>query len=224
VVSPWSRLALLVDGVRRGLYEYVLAQQRAVTREEAAAALGCSRGLAAFHLDKLVEAGLLAARYQSPPGPRGRGRAPKAYLATAETVEVSVPQRRYELAGQILADAIVDPSADTRDAALRCARASGTDLGVHLRTHVNAADDDLDRATDALAGLGYHPCLSASDRLRLANCPFHALAERQPELICAVNREFVDGLLTGLGADGLQAHLAPEPGACCVAVTRTPAP
>jgi predicted ArsR family transcriptional regulator len=191
-----------------------------VTREEAAAAQGCSRGLAAFHLDKLVEAGLLAARYESPAAPRGRGRAPKAYRATAETVEVSLPQRRYELAGQILADAIAGAPADARDAAKRCARDSGVRLGAGLATRMNHTDDHLGRAADALADLGYHPFPSASDRLRLANCPFHALALRQPELICAVNREFVEGLIGGLGARGLRAHLAPEPGACCVVVTR----
>jgi hypothetical protein len=60
-------------------------------------------------------------------------------------------------------------------------------------------------------------------RLVLANCPFHALAVRQPELICGMNHAFVRGVLDGLGVTRLSARLVPRPGACCVEVGAEPA-
>ena len=67
-------LAVLSEEMRWRLYALVRAAHRPVSREEAAASTGISRKLAAFHLDKLVSAGLLRARYYVPPGPRRVGR------------------------------------------------------------------------------------------------------------------------------------------------------
>src|SRR5512132_2335260 len=104
----WSAIAALVDPVRRSLYEFVRRQDHAVTREQAAAALDISRHLTAFHLDKLVDAGLLRARYESPADqPRGRGRSPKVYEPDGDGFAVLIPSRHYEVIGQILADAVV---------------------------------------------------------------------------------------------------------------------
>ena len=54
-----EKLAPLADKVRRRLYEHVVAQGAPVDRDAAAGALGIGRPLAAFHLDRLAEAGLL---------------------------------------------------------------------------------------------------------------------------------------------------------------------
>ncbi|MGH3442464.1 MAG: helix-turn-helix domain-containing protein, partial [Nitriliruptorales bacterium] len=102
-----GRLALLEHPLRRRLYEHVRDRNRPVTRDEAAETAGVSRNLAAFHLDKLVEAGLLRARHDRPPGHEsGPGRNPKRYEPADVEVLVCVPDRRYELAGSLLADAI----------------------------------------------------------------------------------------------------------------------
>src|SRR6266511_1221838 len=96
---------------RRALYEYVRRQSHPVSREEAATAQRISRSLAAFHLDKLVDAGLLLARYESPPGsPRGRGRAPKVYEPARDDLAVTIPERRYLLMAEILADLGFEPA------------------------------------------------------------------------------------------------------------------
>ncbi|MFC7642835.1 helix-turn-helix domain-containing protein [Streptosporangium lutulentum] len=57
-------MTTLQDPVRRAVYDYVAAQGREVGRNEAAEAVGVQRTLAAFHLDKLVEAGLLEANFR----------------------------------------------------------------------------------------------------------------------------------------------------------------
>jgi len=211
--DSWNGVTALVDPSRRALYDYVRRAGHPVSREEAADAAGMSRGLAAFHLDKLVEVGLLRAWYEAPAGrPRGRGRAPKVYEATAEGVAVTIPQRRYRLIAEILADAVADDPADAERAAVRHARERGYSVGAALRAERGA---DL---VDALARLGFEPERSA-DRVLLHNCPFHALATQHTELVCGLNHAFLTGLLAGLPATGVHAELAPHPGRCCVELT-----
>jgi len=216
--SRWHAIAALVDPVRRALYEYVRRQRRAVTREEAAAQ-AISRSLTAFHLDKLVDSGLLRARYEAPPGrPRGRGRAPKVYEATGD-VAVTLPPRRYDLLGEIMADALAAHPTPAGAAARREAYGRGVAAGDGRRRA--GAGAGLAEVGEALTDLGFEPS-AEHNRLVLANCPFSALADRQPELICGMNHAFVRGLLAGLGAERLTARLMPRPDACCVEVCAAP--
>jgi predicted ArsR family transcriptional regulator len=103
-------LAVLGEPVRRALYLYVAAEADQVSRDQAAAALGIARHVAKFHLDRLVEDGLLEAEYRRPPGRGGpgAGRPAKVYRRTGIDVAVSVPERRYDLAGRLLARAVAD--------------------------------------------------------------------------------------------------------------------
>jgi predicted ArsR family transcriptional regulator len=210
VQDRWNAVTALADPSRRALYDYVRHQDHPVSREEAADAQGMSRGLAAFHLDKLVDAGLLRAHYEAPADqPRGRGRAPKVYQLAGDGVSVTVPERRYELMAHILADAVADDPGHADAAAHRHAGRRGRDVGTELA----AEGQDL---TTALDLLGFEPQLDDAGRVLLHNCPFHALKSRHTALVCGLNRTFVAGLVDGLGATGVQARLVPRPGACCV--------
>jgi predicted ArsR family transcriptional regulator len=212
VDQGWHVVAALVDPVRRALYDFVRRERRPVTREEAAQAVDISRNLAAFHLDKLVEVGVLRARYEAPADqPRGRGRTPKVYEATGDGFALAMPPRQYELVATILADAIATDPSNAPAAARRQAAALGHAIGAGARP----IDEPVDRAVRALADLGYEP-RREPDGLVLENCPFHALAARHTALICGLNVEFVAGLLAGLACDALGAELSPRPGGCCV--------
>jgi predicted ArsR family transcriptional regulator len=221
VDKAWGALELLADRTRRALYEHVRrARSQGVTREQAAVALGISRGLAAFHLDKLVNAGLLSAAYKAPE-PRGRGRAPKVYRpAAGGEIDFSLPGRRYDLMGEILAATIdADPTdAAPRDAALLAAYRRGR---VEADTERGSGVGRLERL---LERLGFEPdrVRDAPEGVRLRNCPFQRLAARHTELICGVNQAFITGILHGLGMTALEAQLAPAPGFCCVRVAPTP--
>jgi DNA-binding transcriptional ArsR family regulator len=57
-------LASLAEPVRLALYRCIAGREQGLGREEAAAAVGISRKLAAYHLDKLAEAGLLKVRFE----------------------------------------------------------------------------------------------------------------------------------------------------------------
>jgi predicted ArsR family transcriptional regulator len=215
-------LTLLNDDIRRRLYRFVRRAAGPVTREEAAKAVSISAKLAAFHLDKLVEGGLLEADFETPRGLRRRvGRAPKRYRPSEVEVSLSLPERRYDLVGEILVDTL-NRASDAQqpvEAAKKVAFERGHRIGTarkeQLRRGRLGAERTLGEARGLLEDLGYEPA-DAEVELVLRNCPFHALAQRSPELVCGLNASFVDGILRGLGNDTVAAELAPEEGLCCV--------
>jgi predicted ArsR family transcriptional regulator len=95
-----SAVAVLADDLRRRMYEFIRRADGPVTRDEAAAAVGISRKLAAFHLDKLVDAGLLEAGFARPAGLRRAGRASKVYAPADVDVQVSIPPRPGRLGAE----------------------------------------------------------------------------------------------------------------------------
>ena len=206
-----AALASLGGPPRRALYRSVTSRDGGVGRDEAAAAVGVSRALAAYHLDKLVEAGLLDARFERRSGRRGpgAGRTAKLYLRSASPVEVALPARDYELMAGLLARAVeADPSGGAGTALDRAARATGAEVAAER-------GDDAEVAS-VLADRGYEP-YQDEGVLRLRNCPFGRLAEAHRDLVCHANLAFMEGLLDGLGRGGLRAVLEPRPGRCCVA-------
>lgn len=217
-------LAVLGDDLRRQIYAAVRREGRALTRDEVAAALGISRRLAAFHLDKLLEQGLLRAYYARPPGRSGpgAGRSAKYYQPSDLEIQVSIPERRYDLAGKVLLDALAGQAPDESgsEAARRVARERGLALGRSVRREralsSRGAERGLDAALDVLARLGFEPVPGSPGEIVLGNCPFHELAEHARDLVCGMNREFIGGLVRGLEIDGVQVSLEPVPGFCCV--------
>ena len=215
-------LGVLSDELRRAMFDFIRRARRPVTREEAAASVGISRKLAAFHLDKLVAAGLLQARYESPAGIRKAGRTPKVYEPAAQGIEVSIPGRRYEMLAGILTEAVTTEAAGepAPRAALRVAARRGEAAGAAEHDRVRpgrlGAERGLTLAAAALEEYGFEPERASPALVRLRNCPFHALAAKAPELVCGINHAFLSGYLRGLGSDSTTAVLAPRAGACCV--------
>ncbi|MGH9282800.1 MAG: helix-turn-helix domain-containing protein, partial [Acidimicrobiales bacterium] len=220
-------IASLGEPVRRALYRYVVAQPSAVSRDEASEGVGVARHTAKFHLDKLVDDGLLEVEFRRPPGRGGpgAGRPAKLYRRAAREVEVSLPERRYDLAGRLLARAVHDAAEEeieVAEALRRAAQETGRALGREARRDLGARPGQRSLTAAgcrALAEVGYEPRMEGGD-VSLANCPFHALAADYPELVCTMNRELLDGLLDGLGHAGLDACLEPAPGMCCVKLRR----
>ena len=215
-------VATLNDDLRRGMYAYCRRAGRPVTRDEAAAQVGISRKLAAFHLDKLVDAGLLRAHYAPVGGMRRVGRSPKVYEPTNEPVRVAIPERRHDLLADLLLDAVLAhrPGESATDSALRVARDHGRRLGMRERDDARpgrlGAERALTLAGTVLARHGFEPRRDDPTTVRLRNCPFHPLAARAPELVCGLNHAFLDGFLNGLDAPSAHAELIPTAGECCV--------
>jgi predicted ArsR family transcriptional regulator len=220
-----SSIAALADPVRRALYRYVISQDGPVGREQAATAVGVAHHVAKFNLDKLEQEGLLETEFSRPPGRRGpgAGRPAKRYRRTSRDIEVSLPERRYDLAGQVMASAIADseqsavPVAETLAAA---ASGAGRKLGREVLTRAGSKPSQakLRRAIqEVLADHGYHPRV-AGKTIRLTNCPFHSLAQNHTTLVCGMNLDLISGMLEGVTQDALCAQLTPEPGMCCVTI------
>lgn len=218
-------IAVLQDPVRRRLYEYVAAQGREVGRNEAAEAAGVARTLAAHHLDRLAEAGLLESgsrRLTGRSGP-GAGRPAKVYTRARVERSVSLPARDYRTAAELLAEAAEQAGLD----AGLCAAARRR--GESLRGGA-APCGGLDEAVELLAARGYEPHLEEAEEggegvegeagrgavVRMRNCPFHAVAERFPPLVCGMNLALLEGLI---GTDGpVRARMDARPGECCVVI------
>jgi predicted ArsR family transcriptional regulator len=214
----------LEDLVRRRLYVFVCGCPEPVGRDEAAAAVGIGRALAVYHLDKLVEAGLLTVGYRRPPGRSGpgAGRPAKVYSRSASEFTVTVPAREYELAASLLVQAIAADHSGLTQAALQdAARQLGANLGRQRRTDDAQSGALRLDAESALSQYGFEPWHDEEGTVRMRNCPFRRLAELRPEVACHMNLALIQGLVMGLGADGLYPVLDPNPGHCCVAI---PAP
>ncbi|WP_345603470.1 helix-turn-helix transcriptional regulator [Pseudonocardia adelaidensis] len=214
-------VAVLGEEVRRRLYYAVRAAGRPVSRDEAATAVGISRKLAAFHLDKLTDVGLLRAHFDGI-GRRGVGRKPKVYEPAEAAVQVSIPVRRHELLADILVHGLLaeDEHGGARSASLEAARRRGIDVGAAEREKVRPGrlgpERALALAEDVLARNGFEPGRPGRGCVRLHNCPFHPLATAAPELVCGLNHAFLSGMLDGLQAHAVDAVLAPAAGECCV--------
>jgi predicted ArsR family transcriptional regulator len=220
--SAIDSVSVLSEDSRRRMFAFIRRARRAVTRDEAAASVGISRKLAAFHLDKLVDAGLLRARYETPGGTRKVGRQPKVYEPTDAQITVNIPDRRHELLADLLLDAVLTERAgeNATQAAMRAAEQRGRRVGEAARHETRpgrlGAERGLTVCERLLDGYGYEPVRETPTRLRLRNCPFHPLAAKAPDLVCGMNHAFLSGCLEGLEVNGVQAVLAPEPGECCV--------
>jgi predicted ArsR family transcriptional regulator len=220
-------VAALAEPIRRDLYLFVAGQADAVGRAEAAAGVGVPRHKAKFHLDKLVEEGLLATEFRRLTGRRGpgAGRPAKLYRRTGGEVSVSLPDRRYDLAGQLMAQAIeesVRDGAPVLEAVHRAAAERGTALGDETREKVGprpTRERVIAAVCETLAASGYEPRRHDDNTVTLANCPFHALASEHTELVCGMNLALIDAAVDRLGAKGPVAHLSPATGRCCVVLT-----
>ena len=221
-----AAVAALDQPLRRDLHRLLAAAPGWTTRDAAAAALGIPRSVAAFHLDKLADAGVVEVRFERVGGRTGpgAGRPSKLYRPARDEVAASVPDRHYDLAGSLLASAVAastSTGAPGRDCLRAAAGATGRRIGEGTRATGAAATRGARRAevVRVLAPHGYEPVSSDDEDVALANCPFHRLAEEQRELVCGMNLDFLRGVLDGLGlADHATARLDPAPGRCCVRI------
>ena len=213
--------------MRRDLYRFLTDRGDWVTRDEASEALGVPRSVAAFHLDKLVEAGVVDVAFQRLTGRSGpgAGRPSKLYRRGEKEVAASVPERRYDLAGSLLATAVAEAER-TGAPVSKClkvaARAAGRAIGeeaVEATGPLGRRDQRRRAVLEVLARHGYEPELVKGGDIALLNCPFHRLAEEHRTLVCGMNLDFLSGLLQAMdSSELLDARLAPQEGFCCVRI------
>lgn len=221
LASQASGIGALAEPIRRALYEYVVSQPEAVSREQAATAVDVPTHTAKFHLDKLVDEGLLETEFRRLSGRSGpgAGRPSKLYLRSEREFAVSLPARRYDLVGHILASAVeraTREGAPLTEVMGVVAAEEGRSAGASA---ASATGDDLDRLSETLTDQGYEARVE-EETVLLANCPFDNLAKEHTALVCGLNQDYVQGVAEGLGAEDLEACLEPADGWCCVRTRR----
>jgi predicted ArsR family transcriptional regulator len=221
-------LSGLGDPLRRALYRHVAERGVPVSRDDAALAVGISRPLAAYHLDKLVDDGLLEPRYHQRSSRRGpgAGRPAKHYVRADRQIELSLPARDYTALAELLAGAVeADPSGTASAALNRAAATLGAELGTEAASGV-APDGDPDQVLaavrQALAARGYEPYDGPDGTIRLRNCPFDRIAAQHRQVVCGANHAMLQALTDQLDGDPptVRAVLDLQPGRCCVTLTR----
>lgn len=232
-VAQVRGVAALADPVRGVLYGYVVAQREPVSRDQASEGTGVARHTAKFHLDKLVDVGLLVTtskRLSGRQGP-GAGRPSKLYARSDREVSVSVPERRYELAGHVMAQALEASGRDSTavvDALYAAAAHLGAALGEEARAEAGAQTPPAQptpaqptpgqvmlTTCQALAAFGYEP-RPQGKIITLVNCPFDALAREHTALVCGMNLALVAAFAQRLAKGSVVARLDPAKGRCCV--------
>ena len=227
-------IAPLAEPIRRALYLHVASSPDAVGRDAAAAAVGISRALAAFHLDRLVEAGLLETEFRRLTGRSGpgAGRPAKLYRQSARQVDVSLPERRDDILAGLFATALetgrnesASPAgAGSTQARLdRAASDYGAAIGRTARTRAGSRTSTRARlaaVADVLGGIGYEASADNAT-VTLRNCPFDRVARDHRDLVCGTNRAMMEGVVEGLGSTRIRATFDPAPGRCCVLLEAT---
>ena len=203
----------LDDDTRRRLYELVVAADQPVSRDTASRELEIDRSLAAYHLDRMANEGLLDVSFARPEGRGGpgAGRPAKHYERSSTEIAVSLPPRDYRLAAEILARAVEE---DTSGQLRRAVETAAARIGAE-----DVAGSSTDDLVEVLRDQGFEP-YHDEGVVRLRNCPFHRLAQDHTDLVCGMNLAMLTGVLEELDASA-SAHLDPAPGRCCVAFVVT---
>jgi len=220
--GPIEAVAALAEPTRRALYDLVVASREPLGRDDAAAAIGISRELAAFHLDRLVAVGLLQPEFRRRSGRTGpgAGRPAKLYRRADGEVGVSLPPRRYDRAAELMATALQRlPGASGVETLAQVARERGAKIGSAARREPGRGEGrraPLQDLVEVLGGAGYEPDIVTEGTMCLRNCPYDALVADHRDVTCGMNLAWAEGVIEGLGAGDVSVELEPEPGRCCV--------
>ena len=206
----------LADDTRYRLYRYLRLSGRPVAIRELSTRLSLHPNTLRPHLRRLEEAGLVAseARKQA-----GVGRPQTLY--TAVDVE-GRGGRDYRLLADVLSGLLTTSSQRSR------AREMGREWGAYLVARAaprprrrRGTGVNLAVLQEALDGAGFDPRFrrrgASSVDITFRRCPFQDLLEEHRELVCAVHRGLLEGIL-GASRPPLRitaAELPGERGASC---------
>ena len=207
--------AVLADDTRYRIYRWIAERPGTdVTVADVAAEFALHPNVARMHLAKLEQAGFLATGFRRA---AGGGRPAKLYRLSDKVVTFGFPPRRYELLSRLALEALA--AGGTHDDAVRVCREAGAAEG--RRALAGDAEPPRDRAAAAVlvAAIteeqGLLPEVTWKDgalSIVVNNCSFRELSGADPELVCAMHRAFLEGILqvvtAGLG------RLEIDPGDC----------
>ncbi len=202
----------LADERRRRLVEELRGAPAGLDVAQLSERLGLHQNTVRWHLGILRDAELVSSRAAEQTGP---GRPRILYALAPEAHAGGRDEHR------LLATILTGTLAELEDGSER-AEAAGRAWGRYLvRRPLPLVRVDDERTTAEVSGLlaeqGFAP-EPAEGGIGMRRCPFHELAETNPEVVCAVHQGLIDGALEQLGSDlrveGLDVFVRPD---LCVA-------
>jgi len=232
---------LLRSAVRRDLVDTLAnlpsTQRDGLTAQELSGRVGLHVTTVRFHLEQLVDAGLLASHSVRSPG---AGRPSKKYLVAPGSLDAPPREESLTRLAELLAQSFTGRTPDgdaltPEQAGAAWAHAHAADLIGQVATTDPATTagawlSKVGAMVDVLRSWGYTPAVRTQDDGRTADvdivrCPFLDLARDRPEVVCGVHRGLMRGTLEVLGEQDAEFSLTPfvEPTRCTAHVTtRTP--
>jgi predicted ArsR family transcriptional regulator len=207
--------AVLADETRYRIYRSIAERpDHDVTVADVAGLFELHPNVARMHLAKLEQAGFLRTDFRRS---SGGGRPAKLYRLSDMVVTFGFPPRRYELLSRLALHVL--SAGGTRDDGLRVCREAGAAEGRRALAGEAAAPADGPAAAELVRRIADEQGLLPevawhADRLLVVvnNCAFRELSGGDPELVCAMHRAFLEGILevvtAGLG------ELRIDPGDC----------
>jgi predicted ArsR family transcriptional regulator len=207
--------AVLADQTRYRIYRAIAERPHDdVTVAEVAQRFDLHPNVARMHLAKLEQAGFLRTAFRRS---TGGGRPAKLYRLSDLVVSFGFPPRRYELLSGLAMQALA--AGGSREDALRVCREAGVAEGRRALAAEGRAPRDGAAAAELVRRIADEQGLlpqvtwrARSLQVIVNNCAFREVSGADPDLVCAMHRAFLEGVLgvvtTGLGV------LSLEPGDC----------
>jgi predicted ArsR family transcriptional regulator len=196
--SPIGVHKALADDTRFRLYRYLGLSGRPVSVRELSTRLSLHPNTLRPHLRRLEEAGLV--RRESRKGSSTVGRPQTLYVAVDRDGHAG---RDYRLLAEILSGLVAGARARERATAL--AREWGQYLAIQGGPKPGTrlpAGRNLAVLQEAMAQAGFDPRFRRAGRgtveISLRDCPFRELLEDHRELVCAIHRGLLEGMLGAL--------------------------
>jgi len=205
--------AVLADDTRYRIYRWIAERPATdVTVTDVAGEFGLHPNVARMHLAKLEQAGFLATGFRRA---AGGGRPAKLYRLSELVVTFGFPPRRYELLSRLALDAL--SAGGTRDDAVRVCLEAGAAEGRRVLAGETEAPRDQDAAAALVAQIaeeqGLLPEVAWRDgtlSVVVNNCSFRELSGADPDLVCAMHRAFLEGILQVATAGLGRLRIAPD--------------
>lgn len=188
------------DRQRQAILEALRSARGGLDTNELAERLGLHANTIRWHLGLLGEDGLVE---EVPERRRGRGRPSVVHRLTGEGIGRG--RDEYRLLATMLTD-VVDAGPD--------GRARAYEAGVRWGRHLQEAEPQAS-LVELLDREGFAAEQEGS-RVEMRRCPFYALAESSPQVICTLHHGIIDGALAAAGSAETVERLEPfvEPGLC----------
>ena len=158
--------------------------------------------MARHHLDRLADEGYLEVTRRRPAGQNGpgAGRPAKCYTSTDKEIELQFPSRRYDLLADLLIRVVqrLEPERASEIAA-QVGHEYGVELAGTLELPEAGFESVLAAVQQAMVNVGFAVDTNTTNRqLLMSHCPFGRTAFDHPEVVCALDRGIVNGLMEAL--------------------------